>query len=144
MANSDLIRDLHSLIDFIEENPDFDFTRGGGKITGCFPVTFGFRLWYLRSDENHKEVLADLVRRMGNVEKKYSGDFLGIDKVFGSTVEFHVGAERTDVCERVVVGKKLVPAHEEYVIPASPEHEEDIVEWNCHPILAAEEESVTA
>ena len=43
-------------------------------------------------------------------------------------------AERTEVCERVVVGKKIVP--EQYIPGHTVEqHEEEIVEWKCKPLL---------
>ena len=46
-----------------------------------------------------------------------------------------VYTDRAQVCRRVVVGKRTVPA-----VPAQPAHEEDIVEWVCEdePLLKAE------
>lgn len=40
------------------------------------------------------------------------------------------------ICERKVVGKKIIP---QQYIPARviEAHEEEIVEWECRPILAA-------
>ena len=49
------------------------------------------------------------------------GDFQGV------SVKFMVW--RTEVCERTVVGKRMVEAR------VSPAHEEDIVEWKCHPLI---------
>jgi hypothetical protein len=54
---------------------------------------------------------------------------------FGS-IKFRVIANQNQVCNRIVLDKKVVP---EVVIPAHtvPEHEEDIVEWDCSGSLLA-------
>lgn len=137
-TNDDLIADLKALIAFIKANKDFDFMQGDQV-----PMEFGFRLWYVESGEIHKAVMADLAKRLGSVKKSYNDDFIILDRMFGSTIKFHVAAERSDVCERVIVGTEIIPAHGEIVIPAAPERLKEIVEWKCSSILAPEE-SVSA
>jgi len=48
------------------------------------------------------------------------------------TVAFAI--EKELICKKKVVGRKLIPEHRipERVIP---EHWEDVVEWECEPIL---------
>ena len=52
-------------------------------------------------------------------------------------------ARREAVCQRKVVGTRIIPAQ---TVPSSyteekfiPEHEEEIVEWDCSPVLAPSE-----
>jgi hypothetical protein len=137
MANKELVSDLVSLIAFIKANDDFDFTRDPR------PVDFNFRLWYLRSDEDRKEVFADLARRMGTLKKAYGDNFMWLKRDFGKHVQMTVSAERSAVCERIVTGTRDVPEH---VLPAREEtlveaHTEEIVEWRCPPILAPDTEA---
>ena len=137
MANTELVSNLESLVEFIKANDDFDFTRDS-----C-PVEFNFRLWYLHNDENRKEVFADLARRMGNLKKVYGDDFMWLKRDFGKYVRMTVSAERSSVCERIVTGVRDVPEH---VLPAREEtlveaHTEEIVEWRCPPILAPDTEA---
>ena len=136
MANTELVSNLESLVEFIKANDDFDFTRDS-----C-PVEFNFRLWYLYNDENRKEVFADLARRMGTLKKAYGDNFMWLKRDFGKYVRMTVSAERSTVCERIVAGTIDVPEH---VLPAREEilveaHTEDIVEWRCPPILAPDTE----
>jgi len=60
-------------------------------------------------------------------------------------VQLNFHTARTNVCTKKVTGKKLVA---EQVIPGYasrviPEHEEDVVEWDCHSLLAPEPEAET-
>jgi hypothetical protein len=52
-------------------------------------------------------------------------------------VQFNISTMRKTICERVVVGKKVIPARPETVIPASPERTEEEIEWRCHPVMTA-------
>src|SRR3990167_9765901 len=70
-------------------------------------------------------------------DRSFSGSF-EISRMFGA-IKFCAIGRKDNVCERVVVGKTLVP---EAVIPAQPEtvipsHEEEIVEWQCKDSLLA-------
>jgi len=86
-------------------------------------------------------------------EKEYSGDSFYLraeipytaDGITGTIrVSFH--GERAKVCKRKVVGTRDVP--EEYVPGYTrAKHTEEIVEWECEPLLApteAEETTETA
>ena len=58
----------------------------------------------------------------------------------GATVS--ISAKRDTVCKKLVVGKKIVPSAPERIIPAMPEHEEDIVEWECPESFLAMKDEV--
>lgn len=134
LNNEKLIEGLQELTAFIIENDDFNFTEGSFDDT----IEFNYRTWYL--DGNEKEVgkakVADLVRRLGNVDKSYGDEFAWMRAKFGPHVRFGISAHREVVCERVVTGKKVIPAHDGYYVAPAPEHEVEIVEWKCSPILA--------
>ena len=92
---------------------------------------------YLYGDSG-KEVL----RSIGSFEKEFNDNYLRAIKIVGGR-RVVINAARDKVCTAKVVGKKIVP---ETVIPSSytpeqviPAHEEDIVEWDCAPVLAPSE-----
>ncbi len=71
------------------------------------------------------EVSVDMVARaMAPCDKKLSDSYFSIERKFGST-KLSVSFLRAEVCERIVVGTKEVPAR---TIEARTE---DIVEWKC-------------
>ena len=139
--NAQLVAGIRDLIAFIEANDDFEFVTGEAH-----QVVFHWRDWYLDSADSSKRRarLAYLAQRLGKAEKQYSGDFFWLRHDFGPHVRIEAASERDVVCERVVTGTRLVPAQEAYTMPALPEHEEEIVEWKCAPILADEPEQVSA
>ena len=86
----------------------------------------------ITTPRNTPEVAAGIVRALGSCSKDFSKDVVAIARDFGGcTLRFVLW--RSAVCERRVVGTREVP---ERVTPA---HVEEIIEWDCHPILAAEE-----
>jgi hypothetical protein len=80
--------------------------------------------------DSHEHALA-LAKALAPCRKEYSDTLLVLSRVFGQIEMRHV-FYRSAVCERVVLGKESVP---ERIIPA---HEREIVEWECHPLLASE------
>jgi hypothetical protein len=136
--NQELIQGLRDLLAFVEANDDFDFVPGGDTNI----VAADFRSFYLHDggDDARRMAIADLTRRMARVkkvEKNYNESFAWIRLQFGPLVRFDITSLRETVCERVVVGKKLIPARAEQVIPATTESLVDEVEWRCHPVLTA-------
>ena len=139
--NAQLLSGLRDLCAFIEANDDFEF------VTGQQPqVAMDFSTWYLHSLNNNqqRERISDLAKRMGKAEKVYRDSFFSMTHNFGPYVQLKANSERHIVCERVVTGTKIVPAHEAYTLPAQPEQVVEIVEWKCAPILAAETELTSA
>ncbi|NUR80753.1 MAG: hypothetical protein HOQ21_09955 [Dermatophilaceae bacterium] len=78
-----------------------------------------------------------------NVTKNATDDFFGIQVTFGP-IAVHVYAPREEVCERVVVGTREVTEEvpDPELLAAVPTttvtRTEEIVEWECRPLLAAE------
>jgi hypothetical protein len=114
---------LRAVADFYEEHPEIDapfFTTS--------PLTV-----YL-PDAKAKDIL----RSIGSFDKTFDGDRFVAKKKIGPG-EIHFRTDRENVCVAKVVGSKSIP---EKVVPSSytpeqviPAHEEDIVEWDCAPIL---------
>lgn len=86
------------------------------------------------------EEVKRILREIGSFEKRYNqpsqGDFEAVKTVGSFKLKFHTS--RDSVCTARVVGKRKVGR---VVIPAKPREvikarEEDIVEWDCEPILA--------
>lgn len=89
-------------------------------------------------DESAKEDLAAVARAIGSADKSYSDDLFELQKSFGGLLRLRVCAYRQQVCERVVIGTKIEPAHE---IPAQEAktvaaREVEVVEWRCTPLLS--------
>jgi hypothetical protein len=134
--NESLKQGLRDLLAFIKANDDFNFEACKHPNL----VELDFPTWWLEKCDaaTQKSVLTDLVKRLGHAKKDYTEGFVNIDRRFGDHVRLHISAERQTVCERIVVGQRIVPAHDEYTVPAEPEKTVDIVEWKCAPILAEE------
>jgi hypothetical protein len=123
------IQGLRDLADFYETVPE------------DVPLPFAFQselLVFLH--DNAKEHL----RHIGSFEKRFedltSFGFIAVKKV--GIFDLHFYAKRSDVCVRNVVGTRTIPAE---TIPATreqfiPEHEEEIVEWDCEPVLTRGEQ----
>lgn len=59
--------------------------------------------------------------------KKSVGDYsISYTRDYGNGVEFVLGLNRSQQCTKVQVGTRTVPA-----VPAVPEHEEPVYEWDC-------------
>lgn len=117
---------LRAVADFVEENADFLDNGGGTNLLGDELVRF-----YAPD----AAAIAGFVRLFGKAEKEYSdaGLFYLRTKIGGLPVE--VFSNRGNVCRKIVKGTRVVPA---VTIPEQhiPEREEEIVEWECEPILA--------
>lgn len=136
MKNQELIQGLRDMLAFVEANQDFDFCPTAGTCT----VDLNFRTWYMQSDDVRRVAIANLTRRMahaGKVDKLYTDSFAFIRLNFAPAVKIEISTMRETVCERVVVGKKLIPAQPERVIPAQEETTVEEVEWRCHPVMTA-------
>lgn len=72
-------------------------------------------------------------KQLGDCKKRYTASSFYVERKFGA-ITLSFGFERNAVCTRRVVGTKEIPEH---VIPARTE---EIVEWDCHPLLARKEE----
>lgn len=79
----------------------------------------------------NKRDFGNLCGGLGSFEKVVTDYSTGAEVKLPSGMKVHVSISRDMVCQRVVVGTKVVPAKEEEIIPAEPEHEEEVVKWVC-------------
>ena len=87
-----------------------------------------------------KTTFQQAIKALGTCEKEYTDWSVKVFKNFGP-IKYGVYTNRDSVCTKTVVGKRIVPAVASRYYPEVPEHEEDVVEWNCGSILADESES---
>jgi len=78
--------------------------------------------------EDTKEEALRIIEALKPCRKEWEGPFLKIVRDFGE-VRLVFVFEREAVCTKRVVGVKEIPA--EFI----PAHTEEIVEWECGPIL---------
>lgn len=113
----DSIEDMRELCDYLEAHPELP-------------------LPYWNSQDvflDSKEQIQALARSHGPWEKRYAGSYLELVKrMSNGLVRYQLNVAREQVCTKRVVGTEIVPAQ--------PERVREIVEWDCHPLLADEEE----
>ena len=134
----EMVEDLRKVADFIEKQfsqvPDIDV-----EITSY--VGFGWD----ESAEDIPAIIADTVlaglAEGASVRKDYGSSYFRAFLGFGE-LEYRVICERDAVCTRRVIGTQMVtksvPPEGEWT---EKEVEEDVVEWDCHPLLAAAKET---
>ena len=132
-----LVDDLRKFADFVEEYwadlPDVE-------------VEAASHVWGF-NNEDVPEVIVDAVRSGlhagATISKQYSDTYFRAYFKFGA-LEYKVVCDRDEVCTAKVVGTetvtKRVPPEGEWT---EEEVEQDVVEWDCHPLLAQPKE-VTA
>lgn len=73
---------------------------------------------YLVSTQTAEE-FREIARHVGFAKKEFDGEWVSLKKNFGP-VQYEVFVHRSKVCEKRVVGTRVVP-----------EHVEEVVEWEC-------------
>lgn len=81
------------------------------------------------SVKDSREEADRLARALGSAKKDFSGNVFILARDFGG-VSLRFLFWRAAVCTRRVIGSRSIPAQ-----PATPEREEEIVVWDCGPIL---------
>ncbi|MCH8285281.1 hypothetical protein IIB79_01975 [candidate division KSB1 bacterium] len=116
MNNSKKIQALRDCLDFVE--------KAGIDIN--IP-------WKIHAPCESAEEFSAKVKKLGSFDKKVDDSFLNAEKWFGDGTQciLQVYVLRTETCKRIVVGKKTVPFKAAETLPEVPEHEEDIVKWEC-------------
>lgn len=119
---------LRQMASFIESLPELgDAYYGGMQINIFF---------------NTKEELAVAARAIGSFEKVATDSHFWLRKNFGDRPDDQIDfcVARDKVCKRVA--KTIVkPARPEVLLPAEPEREETVFEWECPDSILAPEES---
>ena len=126
MNKQEYVNSLRELADYIESR--------------SFPDTWRVNSWnedvsyiapYMQFVVNNKKVFSEIVSNMGAFDKKSTDWSVSATHELPSGSMVSVIIDHEQICEKVVVGKKVVPFREAYLVQAEPEHEEDIVEWKC-------------
>jgi hypothetical protein len=119
---SEYAKGLRELADFVELHPEF------GE-----PYQYEFNLF-----GEGKDALSKFVGASGTVKKDTDDNFFFVTKKFSGKVRLNFNVRHENICEKVEIGRKIVPAHEEMIVPAQPEHEEIQYAWKCPHILGEE------
>ena len=89
-----------------------------------------------------KAKMATIAKAFTPCEKEYSKDNFLLTRSFGPhTLKYY--SARSAVCTAKVVGKKIVEARPSSYCPEVPAHEEDVIEWECSPLLEIADEKST-
>lgn len=80
-----------------------------------------------------KERFQRAVKAIGGAWSKKGGEdyFSAMKELCGEDDAIKVYTNREEVCERVKVGTKVIPAKPELVVPATEERVIDVFEWKC-------------
>ena len=120
---------LRELADWIEAHPTITLPS---SIISCYAA-------------NNREEASEILAALKPCKKYYNGEFFNINRDFGP-ITLNFIFYREEVCVAKVVGKKIVPEIREPAkvieIPEriTPEHEVDIIEWDCsEPLLGTTE-----
>lgn len=116
------IKDLRAFADWLESNPDVP--------TPVFPQRFDvFCL-------NKEQMVATCRAVGGKMKKGVTESFFYLRKDF-RTIHYEVNALRDNICDKVVIGTRTIPAEPErtVTIAAQPERTEEITEWRCSEVL---------
>lgn len=121
------IAGLRAAADFLEAHPEVVVASYGDYFAldiAAYGVT--------------RDDLVAAAQASGGWDKEYSDSQFELVRSFGGGVKLSLNADRSEVCELVVVGTREV---EEKVIPA---HTENITEWKCGKSLLSPEEPTEA
>lgn len=126
MKRLEYVAALRELADYVESH-EFPESKTGywGSIEDTFKAP------NLEFDVRNREDFVAFVRAMGSFEKERDSYSTGAKFELPSGTYVKVETARENVCKKIVVGKRTVEAQPERILAAIPEHEEDVVEWEC-------------
>lgn len=130
MNKQEYVAGLRELADFIENAPFPDSWQGA----------WGEKSWeahYIYLNTGTKEDFQKFVKALGTFEKTFSEYSSSAVKTLPSGIKITVSTDRQNICKKVVVGTRVIPAKEERTVieEAEPEREEEIVKWECGSFL---------
>lgn len=124
----ELVSSLRELADFIEDKglelPELD-VRIQGIVYKWSPSSFE------SDDDRPRRVMRQAAKALGHAQKNHGSYYFDLTRKFGC-IKLEISTPRENICEKVVVGKKVIPAY------SSPEKIVDEIEWVCgDPLLAS-------
>ena len=120
--SNEYAKGLRELADFVDEHPEF------GE-----PYQYEFNVF-----GKDKDALKVFVQASGSVKKDTDDNFFFVTKKFSGGIRLNFNVRHENICEKVEIGRKIVPASKKKVLPAQPEHEEIQYEWKCPNVLGGE------
>ena len=115
---------MNELVDFVELL----------KKLGDMDLDTDVSLWVRARDSQELKIMA---RRIGGpFEKSQTDRSFFLDRQFSKHIRIHIAIWRAAICTRVV-SEKRVAAKPEIVLPAVPEHLEEVVTWECPDSILA-------
>lgn len=123
---AELIQGLRDMADWLEKTPE--------------ALLHGYSSCCIDFYTDNKDEVVKLAQVGGRMDKQYWGETFNLRKKFGSLVAYGMNINRNEVCEKKVVGTKKVKQRDPEAMKLVPmvEVEEEIVEWECHSLLAPE------
>jgi hypothetical protein len=137
MNKNEYVASLRELADFVESR-EFPDKWEGAYDENNFDSP---RLIFWARNKNDFGLIASA---MGSFKKESNGDYIGAKKILPAGAYITLDANKNNTCTKKVVGTKIVPFKEAELVPAVPEHEEEIVEWECPESFVALKEEVNA
>jgi hypothetical protein len=134
----EFIQGMRDLASWFEDNPEI-------PIPSYRQVVIENWVWGGENDEDGESAKQELLRLMGAGEgpwvKDYTGSYLEVRREFGPC-RYVLTVNREEVCTKRVVGTKTVKRRDPALVEQVPiiDVEEDVVEWDCHPLLAPTED----
>jgi hypothetical protein len=126
--HSEYANGLRAVADFIESHPEI-------KVPISDP---SFSVFPSVGKDEVRDHAAKVVHALGRVEKEEFGDSIQLCALIGG-FKYQVWYPRDQICEKVELGRKIIPATprivETVVKEAVEEHEEIVYGWKCQPIL---------
>ncbi len=114
-TRTEQIADVRALLDYLEARPNVPMPDL--SVFDAFAAADNLRA---------------IGKAMGGFDKRVVGGFFILFRRFGS-VALEINFYRNEVCTARKVGTKTVEA-----VPAQPEREVDVYEWDCPPSVLAE------
>lgn len=118
MNKTEYVAALRELTDFVESKPFSDSLKW----------SWGTELNFFIYD---KEEFAKVCLALGSFKKESNDAFTSAKLELPLGAKINVYGDKNEICEKVVVGKRIVPAQPAKTVPAVEEHEEDVFEWKC-------------
>lgn len=117
----EFVKGLRAMADWYEAN-------GDNEILDLSPLEIRGNLWAW-----DKEKFASKAKSFGKSEKVSDDSYFMLRKNFSTSIILDLNIHHTEMCERIKVGEKVIPAH---VVPATeethvPERTEEVFEWRC-------------
>ena len=132
MDNQSSIRNsVRAASEWLDDHPKFLM----GAIYKNFDAIEIVSYSYSEDKEGVKQVLSDARTKGVKFEKEYADNSLDIKLKLPNNLNVRVTFSRESVCTRRVVGTKVV-IREVATGWREEEVEEDVVEWDCSPLLS--------